>query len=105
MKGHVFCFCVRKFTELQTSVNNQRSQGHIQCVAFSVTATNISNHLIIATRYDFILNPNKHELMIMHSFRKGYSQRKVRSSVLVCVSLRSCKLVQILKGPKDIYNV
>ena len=39
--------------------------------------------------------------MLMHSFRKG----KVRFSAFVCVSLRSYKLVQILKGPKDIYNV
>ena len=42
-KGKVFSFCVREFTELQTSANTQRSQGHIQRVAFTVTATAISN--------------------------------------------------------------
>lgn len=38
-----FSFCVREFTELQTSANTQRSQGHIQRVAFTVTVTAISN--------------------------------------------------------------
>ena len=104
-QGQVFCFCVREFTELKTSANNQKSHGHIQRVAFSVTATTISNHLIKATRYDFILNLNKHELVLVNSFRQGYSQRKVRFSAFVCVSLQNCKLVQILKGHKDIYNV
>ena len=82
MKGQVFCFCVREFTELQTTANNQRCHRHIQSEVFSVTATTISNHLIKATRYDFILNPNNHELMLMHSFRKG----KARFSAFVCVS-------------------
>lgn len=43
MKGQVFCFCVREFTELQTSANNQRFHRHIQSEVFSVTAKTISN--------------------------------------------------------------
>lgn len=54
---------MREFTELQTSANTQRSQGHIQRVAFTVTATAISNRQIKATRYDFVFSPNNQELL------------------------------------------